>query len=107
MASMAVNINQAPIDQQSDVASTVGATLLDDLGTGGLVLAAGLASRIATPNGRMPYDPADPSFGSLIKVQNAQGSITASTTTASGGNMIGGSSLLLIFILWLIFRKKG
>lgn len=106
MASMTVNIDQAPIDQQSDVANTVGSTLLDDLGAGGLVLAAGLATRIANPNGRMPYDPANQNFGSLVKVQNAQGSITAST---SGGSMpaIGGSTLLLIFILWLIFRKKG
>jgi hypothetical protein len=104
MASLAVNIDQAPIDQQSDVANTVGSTLLDDLGTGGLVIAAGVASRIANGNGRMPYDPANQNFGSLIKIQNAQGSITSST---SGGTMFGGSTLLLIFILWLIFRKKG
>jgi hypothetical protein len=105
MSTMAINIDQAPIDQQSDVANTVGRTLVDDLGTGGLLIAAGVATRIAD-GGRMPYDPADPNFGSLIKVQNAQGSITASTSP-TGGTMLGGSSLLLIFILWLIFRKKG
>jgi len=106
MATLAVNIDQAPIDQQSDTANTVGSTLLTDLGTAGIVLAAGASSRIAG-NGRMPYDPADPNFSGLIKVRNAQGTTTIS---AGGGTMSGAGSgglLLLIFLGWLIFRKKG
>jgi hypothetical protein len=105
MGTMTINIDQAPIDQQSDTANTVGRTLVADLGTGGLLIASGIATRIAD-GGRMPYDPADPNFGSLVKVQNAQGSITVSNGT-TGGTMFGGSTLLLVFILWLIFRKKG
>jgi hypothetical protein len=106
MGSMVVNIDQAPIDQQTDVANTIGSTLLEDLGTAGVVIAAGTAARIATPNGRMPYDPADPNFGSLVKVQNAQGTVSV----ANGGRFMPTGTnglLLLVFLGWLIFRKKG
>ncbi|HEY1939483.1 MAG TPA: hypothetical protein VGJ33_16255 [Candidatus Angelobacter sp.] len=104
MGSVAVNISQAPIDQQPDTANTIGATLLQDVGTAGIVLAAGEASSLAA-NGRMPFDPADPNFGSLIKITNAQGSVSV-----GGGTSLlptGSSGLLvLVFIGWLIFRKK-
>jgi hypothetical protein len=106
-ATMAINIDVATMDQQPDTANTVGSTLLTDLGTAGVVLAAGAAANIANGNGRMPFDPADPNVGSLIKVQNAQGSVSVSS---GGGSMnvasLTSNPIILIFILWLIFRKK-
>jgi hypothetical protein len=112
MITQPVNIDTAPIDRTPDVANSIGASLISDVAVN-IPMPAGAGSITVAANGRMPFDPADPNVGSLIKPQNTAATINAAATPAAatptgGTSMLSGNSglILIVVVGWLIFRKK-
>jgi hypothetical protein len=88
------------INLQPDTAATPGSSIIDSLETTAVnVVNAAANAGVQAVNGRMPYDPSDPNFGSaVVQVRGVQG---GSTMPA-----ISGGTILLLVLLYFVFRKK-
>jgi len=99
MAAQALTLEPI-INLQSDTAATPGNSMMIPLEVAATnAINAVAAAGVQEINGRMPFDPADPNFGTgVIQVRGVQGGSIMPTITPG--------LLILGLVLWLIFRKK-
>lgn len=86
------------VNMQPDQANTSGQNMLSTLESTAVGALQGVTAAIA-PNGRMPYDPSDPNFQSLIQVRGTTGQAVNVGTSSPG--------LLILIIILIVFLTRG